>query len=280
MQSPSIYQFTTLDAYLGRFFQYRKALNPTFSYSVWARRMGVQSPATLCMVTKGQRSPGKNLVVKFTKDLALDSNEARYFEILVDLKKHRGHLTPSLHLMKELEQKHPDKGFKLIRHDQFKLISNWYYWALLEMVTLKGFKENTGWISEKFEYSVSEADIQEALATLERLDFVARDRNGKLFRTSQVLKTDSDVASQAIREYHSQCLKNAEESLRKHDVSEREFQGLTLSMSPQQMPKAKAVIREFIEEFCRTFDNPAAHRVLQLELSLIPLTKDLREKRK
>ena len=280
METPEIFHFTNLEAYLGRYFQYRKALNPSFSYALWARKLGVKSPATLHMVTKGQRSPGKNLIIKFKKDLALNHDQARYFEILVGLKKHKHHLAPSLELMKELEAQHPDKGFKLIEHDQFKLISNWYCWALLEMVTLKGFKEDPKWIVEKFEFEVSETDVREALATMERMQLFGRDRNGKLIRTAKPLVAGTDRADEAIQKFHENTLKNALQSLNKHSVEQRNFESLTLCMSQEKLPEAKKAIREFMENFCRQFDDPTADQVHQLELAVIPLTQKFQEKRK
>lgn len=280
MQSPDIFHYTTLESYLGRYFQYRKALNPSFSYALWARKLGVKSPATLHMITKGQRTPGKNLILKLKKDLALNSDEGRFFEILVDLKKHKSHLTASLELMKELESRHPDKGFKLIDHDEFKMISNWYCWALLEMMNLKGFQENPQWIVEKMEYAVSESEIREALATMERMQLLGRDRNGKLIRTSKPLKTRSDRAFEGIRNFHAQVLKNATESLHKHSVEERNFECLTLSMSSSKISDAKKMIRDFVDEFCRKFDDPNANRVHQMQVSLIPATLNLRESKK
>ncbi len=279
MESPTIFQHTSLEAYLGRYFQYRKALNPSFSYALWARRLGVKSPATLHMVTKGRRNPGKNLVVKFKKDLALATDEARYFEILIELKKNKRNLAPSLDLMKELESRHPEKGFKLIEHDQFRLISNWYCWALLEMVTLPGFKEDPQWIVEKFEYAVSDADIREALSTMERMQLLGRDRNRRLMRTSKPLKTSSDKSNEAIQQFHSQTLKNALHSLSKHSVDDRNFESLTLCMSQEKMPEAKKMIREFVENFCRKFDSPSADQVHQMEVAFIPLTQKLKNKK-
>jgi uncharacterized protein (TIGR02147 family) len=280
METPGIFHYTSLEAYLGRYVQYRKALNPSFSYASWARKLKVKSPATLHMVTKGQRSPGKELVRKIQMDLALNNDESRYFEILVGLKKHKHHLASSLELMKELEARHPEKGFKLVDHDQFRLISNWYCWALLEMVTLKGFKEDPEWITETFEFAVSSDDIKEALVTMERMQLLGRDRNGKLVRTSRPLKTTSDRANENIKKFHAQTLKNAAESLYKHTSEERNFESLTLCMSQSKMPEAKKMIREFIDEFCRKFDDPTANKVYQMELATFPLTRNLRENKK
>ena len=278
MDQPGIFHFTSLEAYLSRYCQYRKAMNPSFSYAVWAKRIGVKSPATLHMVTNGKRSPGKHLVLKLTREMALNPDESRYFEILVGLKKHKNHLAPSLELMKELEEQHPDKGFKLVEHEEFKMFSNWYCWAILEMVSLKGFKEDPQWIALKLEFAVSAEDIREAMATMERLKLLGRDRNGKLVRTTRPLKTSSDKANEAIKKFHSQVLKNATDSIYKHGVDERNFEALTVCMSSANMPEAKKVIRQFIDDFCRKFDDPNANKVHQMELAFFPLTQNLREK--
>ncbi|MBL7671458.1 MAG: DUF4423 domain-containing protein [Bdellovibrionaceae bacterium] len=278
MDQPGIFHYTSLEAYLGRYCQYRKAMNPSFSYAVWAKRIGVKSPATLHMVTNGKRSPGKGLVSKLTKEMALNADECRYFEILVGLKKHKNHLAPSLDLMKALEEQHPDKGFKLVEHEEFRMISNWYCWALLDMVSLKGFKEDPHWLSRKMEFDVSAENVREALIAMERLKLVGRDRNGKLVRTTRPLKTSSDKASEAIKKFHSQVLKNATDSIYKHHVDERNFEALTVSMSASKMPEAKKMIRQFIDDFCRKFDDPRANKVHQMELVLFPVTQNLKER--
>lgn len=279
MESPEIYHYTSLEAYLGRYVQYRKSLNPSFSYAVWANKLGVKSAATLHMITNGQRSPGKSLVDKLQRHLALNTEESRYFEILVNLKKHKAKVVPSLQLMKELEDRHPYKGFKLIEHDEFKLISNWYCWAILEMVNLKDFKEDPRWIVEKLEYPVSVDEIKEAMLTMERAGLIGRNRNGKMSRTTKPLTTASDSGAEAIKNYHIQNLKNTIESVNKHTSHERNLESLTLAMPDSDMPEAKKMIRKFVDDFCRRFDNPKASKVFHMGVTLIPLTQDLRRKK-
>lgn len=278
MDRPVIFQFTALESFLGRHFQYKKAHNPSFSYAVWARRLSLRSPAAICMITHGHRAPGRALVERLKRELGLNPQEARYFDVLVDLKKSRQQVMPSLRLMKELEDRHPDQDFRLIHHDEFKLIANWYYWALLEWVGLRSFKEDPEWLASHMEYEVTPAEVREALLALERLGLFGRNRRGRLIRTSQPVKTNSDIPNTAIKNFHEISLKNAIQSLHRHGVEQREFQSLTLSLAPQQLSEAKKAIRQFIEDFCRVFDNPRGRRVHQLELSLIPLTEDLQEK--
>lgn len=277
MDQPSIFQFTALESFLGSAFQHRKALNPSYSYALWARRLGVRSAATLCMITHGQRSPGKSLAEKLKRELALGRDESRYFDILVGLKRSRNQVVPSLRLMQELEKRHPTKGFRLIDHDQFKTMANWYYWCLLEWMNLKSFKEDPEWLASHMEFPVSPAQIREALIVLERLNLVGRNRQGKLVRSSKILTTPTDVANEAIQGFHEESLVNAARSIRKHSVQERDMQCLTLALRPQQLAQAKKVLGAFLDDFCRTFDHPQGKRVYQLQTALFPLTVDPKE---
>jgi hypothetical protein len=49
-------------------------------------------------------------------------------------------------------------------------------------------------------------------------------------------------------------------------------------MSSTKMPEAKKMIREFVDEFCRKFDDPGASKVHQMELAFFPITQNLKEK--
>lgn len=278
--NPSIFEYTSLESFLTRHFYFRKQRNPQFSYQVWAKRLQVKAPSILCMVVKGSRVPSLTLAEKIKKEMGLNEKESRYFDLLAEVKRNGQNVVRSLELMKELEQTHPQKGFRLIEQDQFRAISNWYHYAILEMVELKLFSEDYNLMSQLFEFSVTEYELREAVQTLLRLGLLQRNKYGKLIRVPGPITTGSDQADEGLKIYHEQTLKNAADSLRTQISVEREVVGLTLCIKSSRLPEAKKRLRGFVEDFCREFDGgSASDQVYQLEscfFRLIDLKKQSR----
>jgi uncharacterized protein (TIGR02147 family) len=271
---PSVFEFVSLESYLTRHFQYRKLNNPQFSYQVWAKRLSIRASSILCMVVKGNRPPSLELRDKLKTEMGLDHREARYFDLLVEVKKNGGDVTRTLQLMKELEETHPQKGFRLIEQDQFRAISNWYHYALLELIECRHFIEDPALLSQSFEFQVSELELKEAIATLLRLGLLARNKKGKLFRVPGPLITHSDQSDEGLRIYHEQTLQNARQAIRSQNSSEREINGLTLCLKAAKIPEAKKKLRSFLEDFCREFDGgESSDQVYQLESCFFRLAR-------
>lgn len=275
---PSIFEFTSLDSFLTRYFYFRKQRNPQFSYQVWAKRLQINAPSILCMVVKGNRVPSLLLAEKIKNEMGLNEREFRYFNLLIDIKKNGHDVIRSLELMKELENAHPNKGFRLIEQDQFRAISNWYHYAILEMVESKLFTENYNQLSQLFEFSVAETELREAVQTLLRLGLLQRNKRGQLLRVPGPITTKSDQQDEGLKIYHEQILKNASSSIRTQKSAEREILGLTLCIKSTRLPEAKKRLRTFVEDFCREFDGGLnSDQVYQLEscfFRLIDLKKE------
>lgn len=80
----SIFDFNSLGAYLTSVFQQRKVARRYFSLRSWALKLG-QKPSysgNLSRILSGQRDLPKYMVASFVENLALDSNERAYFELL------------------------------------------------------------------------------------------------------------------------------------------------------------------------------------------------------
>jgi uncharacterized protein (TIGR02147 family) len=278
IEKPSIYHFTSLELFLTSYFNYKKIRNPHFSYQLWANRLEIQTPSLICMILKGTRIPSPRLATKLKIEIGLNEKESHYFDLLSSVKKNGHDVVKSVHLMGELEKSHPQKGFKLIEQDQFKTISNWYYYAILEAVECSSFVEDPTLLSRQFDFSISKEDLIDAMTTLLRLNLLKRNKKGKLQRAIGSLTTQSDRNDEGLKIFHEQSLKNALESIRTQQSHEREILGLSLCIEKAKLPKAKKKIRAFIEEFCQEFDGGSkADQIYQLECCFfrtINLTND------
>ena len=234
-------------------FNRAKHSNPSYSLRAFARRLKV-SPATLSLLLNGRRPASKRFAVSLTKTLSLDPKQSAELLNLFRLKSSRSEEQVD-HLRLEA--------------DQFHVISDWYYFAILSLLETKETKSAPEWFARRLGIPVLAAKT--ALERLERLDLIKRD--AKKFRlTGRQLTTSDEIASSAIQKNHGQMLDQAKSSLQNDPLELRDFLSITMAIDPAKIPQAKALMREFRQKMCSYLESGEKVEVYALALQLIPLS--------
>lgn len=265
--------FKDYRAFLHAHVQVKKSANPAWSYTVWARQLGLKSSSTLIMILNGQRNPGRGLLDDLARYFKLTAPEKQYFGDLVRLAKAHTDVQLSMQVMKQLEERHPGKGFRLLDRDTYFAVSHWYYLAIREMIQLKSFREDPEWIAAQLQFPVTPEKVSEAIDTLIRLGLVARTANGRLSSTANHLDTGTDVADEGIKRHHEQQLENAKAALRSVAPSLREISGGCFAIKASSLPRAKEIISQFQIQLCNELEAKEGDQVFQLEVAFFPLSK-------
>lgn len=158
---------------------------------------------------------------------------------------------------------------RLLLDDQFKLISDWYYIAILNLAKLKINKADPKWIAKRLNIELYQAI--EALERLQRLGLLKIAKR-RLVRTAQPLTTSSDLPSTAIRKHHAQNLLLAEQSLHRDPVHLREFASVTMPVNLKNLPKLKALLLKTRKKAADLLEDSQATEVYTLSFQLFPLT--------
>ena len=245
---------------------------------MWAKQLGLRSSSTLIMILNGQRNPGPQLTEKLCRYFRLNQQAAAYFHDLIRLAKVRTDVQLGLGVLKQLEQRHPGRGFRLLDQDTFHAISNWYCYAIRELVNVKDFREDPEWISRQLQFPVSCEKVEEALNTMLRLGLLERNARGRLVTSAQHLDTKSDAGDEGLKRYHEQLLGNAAESLRTVPSLEREVSGGCFAIREKDVKRAKELIRSFQIELCNEIEQKNSDRVYQIEVAFFPLSKSSSER--
>ncbi len=269
----SVFDYSDYRVFLKEFHRAKKSARSGWSYSVWAKQLKLKSPSSLVMIVKGQRNPSDSLVQVLTRQLELGLKEAEYFSDLVQLHKNQHDPRLSILLMERLARRHRADQFRQVDLDAFAAISNWYYYAIRELVGMPGFQESPLWISRRLRFRVSPPEARKALVTLVKIGLLKRDRSGKLQAADLHVETSSVMGGEAMRRFHEQALENAKTSLRTVEVEGREIIGTSFVMPRKKMAHAKEQLRKFLNEFCDRLEDPSGDGVFHLELALYPLTR-------
>ncbi len=275
-----LFQYVDYRSYLNDYYRHKKQEQKTWSYGVWANKMGLKSPSTLIMLLKGQRNPGDELTKNFIHYFKFKEKEAEYFKDLVQLKKCKHDVSTSVALMEKLAKQRKLEKFPLLDHDTLLSISSWYFDAIRQMVKWPTFTEDPKIISEILNFKVTPKEVKEAIDTMLRLKLLQRDSEGKLRLEHRHTNTSDDIASEGLKRFHEQVLDNATKALRTIEPKERQISGVTMAMKKENLVKAKELIRKFEDDFCALIEGEQneADSVFQLEIAFFPLTKEKKDK--
>lgn len=269
----TVYDYTDYQSFLSSYFEQRKETDSNWSLSIWASELGLSSRSTLAMILNGQRHPGPSLIRTFIKFFKLSKNEAEYFQYLVLMQKNAKDPGAKANLMEAAAAIHPERAFHILDHKTFSSISHWYYGAIREMTRLVDFKEDPSWIAKCLNFRVTIPQIQRAISDMLALGLLHRDDSGRLIQSEKNITSTDEVASEALKRFHEQCLANTTSAVRSIPVSERYLSGTILTINSKHLSKAKEFVRQFEEEFVRRFEQDQGDITIQLGTNIIPLTK-------
>jgi hypothetical protein len=231
----------------------RQTRNSSYSIRAFARdlKMGATS---LSDVLAGRRSISKSNLKKVIEYLCISP---------LDQEKLWSHYSGSIRHIAVDEKLYLDEL-------SFRLISDWYYIAILNLSKLKGNKATSSWISSRIGISKKEAET--ALQRLVEMKLIKKE-NGKMVRTANPLSTSRDIPSAAIRKHHNQNLQLAEKSLHRDSVHLREFGSITMPINIDKIPAAKDYLLKVREKIADLLSAGETTEVYTLSFQLFPITK-------
>jgi len=164
-----------------------------------------------------------------------------------------------------------EPAYHHLSSDQHRVIGDWYHFSILSLMKTCDFKSDIAWIANRLGLSHSVAD--EAMERLKRLEIVHEDAKGNLTRSEKGYCSPDGVPSAAIRLKHFELLQKARKAQDDLPVEERDLTSMTLVISPDQLPRAKEMIRKFQDELAAELETRPQSEVYQLCVQLFPLTQ-------
>jgi uncharacterized protein (TIGR02147 family) len=65
----------------------KKAINPKWSFGMWARTLGLKATSSITMILNGQREAGPQITAKLVHYFGFNETEAQYFRELIKVSK-------------------------------------------------------------------------------------------------------------------------------------------------------------------------------------------------
>lgn len=236
-----------------------KLRNSSFSLRAFARLLGV-SPASLSEFLNGKRLLSFKMLKKLAERMCLPPSQMQELNDRILRDKNGIENIP-----------HSDRRRIQLQNDQYFLVSDWHYYAILCLAETPNFKDDYHWIAERLQTSVGK--VREAMERLLRLELLIYNREGKLICNDIDLFTTEDIPNSSLKIRHTENLDAAKESIYKDDVLVRDFSFATVAINPKNLPKAKKLIREFQDQLIAALESGEKTEVYEICMQVYPRTK-------
>ena len=244
--------------------EHRISKKSNYSLRAFARDLKVPI-SSLSAILAGKQGVSAAKAQELAKRIGLNTEETLWFVLNAQSMHERKKKTRALAQAKiRLQGKLP-----LLSHHQFEPLK-WSDLAILEMTSLKNFKNDPIWMGKRI--GISPEGVKIAINRLLEQGHLI-EANGTLRATEQTgFQTSSPVPSSAIREFHTHILNRAEGALHTQDLEEREFGAAIFTMDAEDMAWAKSEMRAFRTRLSTRLDSkPNKNRLYCLSMQLFNL---------
>lgn len=243
----------------------RRQKNERYSVRAFSSYLKI-SPATISHLLSGKRVPSAKFAAKLLTRLDVDPEEKEI--ILSSLKARKA---------SNSVEASTEANYQMIALDTFKLLSDWYHYAILEMTAIKSFKFEYAWIANQLNISVTEA--QQCVERLLRLDLI-EEKNGTLVKTSAFITNGDDVlTSSAHKQLQRHVLQKALDAIDTVSIEQKDISSMTMAIDESKIPQAKKLITKFRRDLCKYLENGDQTRVYNLGIQLYPISKETKIRR-
>lgn len=221
--------------------------NGKYSLRAFARDLEL-SPQRLSHILSGRHGLSPAAATKVAQHLGLNQEEINFFCMLVQEKHARSGV-----VKKNAQEKLQEltSQYKNLNLEHFKIISDWYHFAILELTLVDGFKSNPKWIAKALK--ITEIEVKMAIERLLKLELLTEGKNGALKLTGQFFADPRGTPSSALRQFHKQLMEKAILALEFQKLEERDFSSTILAIDEKDIPRAKDEIKKFRVAFDKKF---------------------------
>lgn len=241
--------------------------NPSLSINKIASQIGV-SQSYLSLILSSKRPLSEAAAKKLSGLLNLSEVEEKY--LLMLLRKDNTKDT-KLRSYLEFELNRFKKSHKVEETElqNFKLISEWYFSAILEVIQLSSIPLTYDYIANRLR--LPRKTIEDSMATLKSMGLI-KGSEGSFKRTDPgILSTPTELTDMGLRKFHTQMFKKAAEAIQTQKVSDRHFSGTTFAINADLLPLAKKKIEDFKREMIELLEVEPKDAVYQLSVQLFRL---------
>jgi uncharacterized protein (TIGR02147 family) len=249
----------------------RQSHNPSYSLRAFARDTGL-SQSTLANVLSDRQNLSLAKSQKIAKNLKLTSKEDQLFVAAADLLSARA-LIRKKAAYSRLDKMQRESNLVELSHDKFALKSEWYFFAIEELLRMDFCLHTEEWISKKLQISIEKT--REALRAMELQQTIVWKKK-KWEVLQNFVSVPSAPNSTAVRKFHAGILSKASNSLHNDSPEIRKFGALIFPVRSSDIIHIEAKMRQARLDILAEYEATNGDCVYSLGTFLIPLIQDIK----
>lgn len=234
----------------------RVSRNHKYSLRAFARDLGI-APSRIVEILQYKRGLSRTGASRIGRALGLKEKEIEIFLNQVDSVHGRSAMIRS-RAVKALTEM-GSQTHTVLRGDLFKLIADWYHYAILELTAVEDFQSDSSWIAERLD--LPKTVVIAAIDRLQRLGLLFEIK-GRLQPSEEMTYSTSDIPSDGLKKHHEQILDKAKDAIFCQSLEQRDFSSMTMAIRRQDIPRAKAMIRRFRREMSTELEQGHGKNVI------------------
>lgn len=158
----------------------------------------------------------------------------------------------------------------ILKNDEFKLIADWYHFAILSLAETSNSYSDHNWIARRL--NIPPLIAKDALDRLVRLNLILI--NGeKLFPTGNAYCTTTGIPSGSIKKNHKQILNLAISKIDITPLDLREYSSIIFAVQTSKIPEAKKLIKDFKMKLANLLESTEkSDEIYACAIQLFPLS--------
>ncbi|MES2964962.1 MAG: TIGR02147 family protein [Bdellovibrionota bacterium] len=219
-----------------------------YTSRAFAKDLGF-SEARLSEVMKGRYGISPEVAKKLVSKLELEPSDAQIFLDLVAA--HHSRSTMERSAAKERLGRLRSRR-RVRDSEDFGIFSNWIYCPLLELITINSGDPDSDTYSKAL--GVSSLEVFTSIKDLIAMGCLQQGEDGRLIDATPFVLAESPVRSETIRGYHRAMLEKAAKAI-DQPIERRKHSSSVLSIPTSDIPEARAMIEDFVEQFVERFGH-------------------------
>ena len=200
----------------------------------------------------------------------LDEDETRYFRTLVAVDQ-GGTQAVRREALDQAQTEQRLREARRVEAAAIAILGDWVACATHELARVPGFRADPGWIAQRLRPRVDHDRIARGLDALRQAGWLIEGPDGIEVRDA-ALSTDPEVAQAAVQPYHRETLTLAAASVTDVDASQRHLVAFTVAVAASDVPALKSEVQRLAGALFGRCQGSVPEQVVQVNLSLIPLT--------
>jgi uncharacterized protein (TIGR02147 family) len=268
----NIYSYNDFRKFLADYFNNRRLQMRSFSIRYFAQKAGIASHSFISAVIKGKRNLAPESRQKVAYGMGLDTNELRYFNLLVDFNQAKNS-GEKQHLFDQLNGLRRNTSYYKLNKAHYEYLSKWYYFVIRELAVYAPWKEDFSLLASLVVPRITESEARTAVRVLVEIGFLKRNDDGSYVQTDRILTT-KDIPGHLVKQARKQFIELSARASEEIDPNERNLGSTTLTLSAKNYSKAVDIMEETRRRIIALSQEDApVHRVYQAHVHLFPLSK-------